>query len=84
MLGPFALDMLIRANTMRSVFAMSLLVALCTSADAAPMHDSRARQHVIVRPSQDVIEPGRFSVPGWTDAQTQHWLNAATSCRGCY
>jgi hypothetical protein len=41
------------------------------------------RQHVIVRPSQGVTAPGRFAVPGWTDEQTQYWLDNATSCAGC-
>jgi hypothetical protein len=38
---------------MRSVLALSLLIVLCASADAATMHHARPR-HVIVRPSQPV------------------------------
>jgi hypothetical protein len=72
---------------MRLVLALSLLIATCASARAATVHHLPARQHVtarpIIRPSQDVTAPGRFAVPGWTDAQTQQWLNAATSCAGC-
>jgi hypothetical protein len=41
---------------MRSVFALGVLIALCTSADAARVHHSKPR-HVIVRPSQGVAVP---------------------------
>ena len=41
------------ANAMRSVLALGLLIALCTSANAARVHHSKPR-HVIVRPSQGV------------------------------
>jgi hypothetical protein len=80
---------------MRSLLALGLLIALSISADAATVHRAghlRARQPVIVRPSSGMIDPGpgqtirapaRFSVPGWTDGQTQHWLDSATSCAGC-
>jgi hypothetical protein len=72
---------------MRFVLASILLIISCASASAATVHQLRARQHVIahpgIRPSQSVTAPERFAVPGWTDQQTQHWLNAATSCAGC-
>jgi hypothetical protein len=75
---------------MRSVLALGLLITLCAFADAATVHRSklptvqlRARQHVIVRPSQGVTAPARFAVPGWTDDQTRYWLDNATSCAGC-
>ena len=32
---------------MRSLFALGLLIALCASADAAGVHHSRPRQHVM-------------------------------------
>lgn len=78
---------------MRSVLAflaLGLLITPCAVADAATVHRSkpppvqlRARQHVIVRPSQGVTAPARFAVPGWTDDQTRDWLDSATSCVGC-
>jgi len=75
---------------MRYVFTLGLLITLCASADAATLHRSKpptvhshTRQHDIVRPSQAVTAPGRFAVPGWTDEQTQYWLDNATSCAGC-
>ena len=83
---------------MRSVLALSLcssvflglLMSLCASADAATVHRHRPRQHVIlspgpipVRPSPGVTPPVRFSVPGWSDEETRHWLDSATSCAYC-
>ena len=75
---------------MRSILALGLLITLCASAAAATVHRSkppterlRARQHVIVRPSHGVSAPARFAVPGWTEEQTQYWLDSATSCAGC-
>jgi hypothetical protein len=75
---------------MRSVFAIGLLITLYASGNAATLHRAKQptlrllkRQHVIVRPGQGVTAPGRFAVPGWTDEQTQYWLDNATSCAGC-
>jgi hypothetical protein len=80
----------IGAIAMRSLFTLGLLIILYAAADAATVHrfkpptvDLRTRQHVIVRPGQDVTAPARIAVPGWTDEQTQHWLDNATSCEGC-
>jgi len=50
---------------MRSVLALGLFIAFCTSANAARVHHSKQRQ-VIVSPSRDVA-PG-FAVQGWTRA----------------
>jgi hypothetical protein len=70
-----------------TVLVLGLLIILCASANAATVHHVRARQHgsvrPIVHPSQGVTAPGRFAVPGWTNEQTEHWLDAATSCAGC-
>src|SRR4051812_37330558 len=76
-------DSSIGANEMRSVFAAGLLITLCASASAAGARPPRtvhlqARQYVLVRPSQNVGTP-RFAVPGWTDGQTQRWLDNASS-----
>jgi len=69
---------------MRFLMALGLLIALCASASAAPPHHpKRAHQHVVAPSSQGVTAPARFAVPGWTDEQTQYWLNRATSCAGC-
>jgi hypothetical protein len=69
---------------MRSIFALGLLIVLCVSAEAAAVHHSKPRQHVIVRPSQGATTSARFAVPGWTDEETQYWLNRGPSaCAGC-
>jgi hypothetical protein len=41
------------------------------------------RQQPIVRPDRGPTPSARFSVPGWSDRQTQQWLDNATSCEGC-
>ena len=70
---------------MRFLVTLGLLIAFCASAAAAPAHHpKRAHQRVLApSSSQGVTAPARFAVPGWTDEQTQYWLNRATSCAGC-
>jgi hypothetical protein len=69
------------------VLALDLVIMLWAPADAAPAHRAtahlRARHHLIIRPSQGATAPAHFAVPGWTDEQTQRWLDAPTSCEGC-
>jgi hypothetical protein len=50
-----------RSKAMRFGVALSPLIALCASADAATVHHSRPR-HVIVHPSQGLTL--RHAVPG--------------------
>jgi hypothetical protein len=57
---------------MRSVLVLGLLISLCPSANAAMKHRSKpatvhhTRQHLIVRPSQDVpVPPGWYKFPGY-------------------
>jgi hypothetical protein len=71
---------------MRSVFALSLLILLCASANAATARRSKPQQGhfrtpppVTVQPGQRVTAPMRFAVPGWTDQQTREWLDNASS-----
>ena len=48
---------------MRSIFALGILIALCTSANAAKVHHSKPRD-VIVHPSQnEAVPPGGTSFP---------------------
>ena len=42
---------------MRAVLAMGLLIALCTSADAAPAR--RSHQPIVVRPYQGSVRPNQ-------------------------
>ena len=74
---------------MRSVLALGLalglLVGLWTSADAAPAHRAeRPRMHW--RTHQGMPAPGQapanFAIPGWTDGQTQRWLDNASAGSG--
>jgi hypothetical protein len=74
---------------MRSVLALGLLIPLCAFANAATVHRSkppgvhlRARERVTVRPGQGITAPARFAVPGWTNEQTQYWLDNATVAAG--
>jgi hypothetical protein len=67
---------------MRSFLAAALLVTLCASADAATVHRFRApaygHQRSAVRPAPNVTAPAHFALPGWTDEQTQEWLDNAS------
>jgi hypothetical protein len=78
-----------RANTMRSVLALGLLITLFASANAATVYrpkppgaHSRTRKRVAIRPGQRITAPARFAVPGWSDEQTQYWLDNATVAAG--
>jgi hypothetical protein len=78
-------------SVLASVLALGPTVALLTSADAAPVHRSRAsKPHLraahdaIVDPGPNAASPGaRFAVPGWTDEETRRWLDNANSCSNC-
>ena len=73
----------IGVNAMRSVLALGLLITLCAAANAAPLHHAKPR-HSIVSRSQGAPAPARFAVPGWTDEQTEYWLDRGPSaCAGC-
>ncbi|MBB4377949.1 hypothetical protein GGD66_000935 [Bradyrhizobium sp. CIR48] len=64
---------------MRALLAMGLLLALCASANAAPVHHPRARHPAVDRPRANAIPAARFAVPGWSDDATLRWLNNASS-----
>ena len=69
-----------------SVLALGMLIAFGASANAAPMHRPRARPHTTVDPHQGgVTAPARgarFAVPGWSNEDTQRWLDKASSLVG--
>lgn len=74
---------------MRSVLALGLLITLCATTNAATAHDFRspgiqlrARQRFPALARQRLVVPKRFAVPGWTDEQTQYWLDNATVSAG--
>nr|AWM01360.1 hypothetical protein CIT40_15840 [Bradyrhizobium amphicarpaeae] len=64
---------------MRSLFAVGLLLVLCSSASAANVHHARARHPVVDRPHANEAPPVRFAVPGWSDEATARWLKNASS-----
>jgi len=61
-------------NAMRSVLVLSLLITLCASASAAPVHRAKPREGHL-RPGQPDTLPKGYTVPGWTDEQTRQWLS---------
>ena len=81
---------------MRSVLAaLGLLITLCAVADAATVHRSkpppvqlRARQHVIVRPSQSVVVPPGYKFHSYPPIPPEENRNLDPStfggtCSGC-
>jgi hypothetical protein len=51
---------------MRSIIALGLLVALCTSAGAATVHHFRTRHHITIQPSQGTcVPPACYKFPGY-------------------
>ena len=60
---------------MRSILTLGLLLALCTSANAAKVRHSKP-QAGHLRPAQPVAVPKGFAVPGWTVEQTRNWLDS--------
>jgi hypothetical protein len=72
-----------------SVLALGMLIAFGVSANAAPIHRPRARPHATVSPNQvgataptDPAPGMRFAVPGWSNDDTQRWLDKASSLVG--
>jgi hypothetical protein len=62
------------------VSALGLFIALCASADAVTAHRAshlRAHQPVIA-PDHGEAAP-RFAVPGWSNGDTERWLDNASS-----
>jgi hypothetical protein len=59
---------------LRSVLALGLLITLCVSANAAPVHRAKPPAGHL-RPDQRDAAPKGFAVPGWTDEQTRQWLS---------
>ena len=75
---------------MRFVLALGLSIILSAPSDAAAVHRPkgaavhlRARAHLMMPPEPGAAPPARFSVPGWTNEQTEQWIDNATSCWSC-
>jgi hypothetical protein len=65
---------------MRLILAIGVLLASCVASEAAPTHHAKPPPRD-VRSPQPTTAPGRFAVPGWSDAQTRAWLDDATGPR---
>jgi hypothetical protein len=75
---------------MRSALTLSTLIIMCASADAATVRHSRPIRHH-ARPEYGAAAPDvrkgyaapkSYAVPGWTDGETQKWLDDATRMVG--
>jgi len=75
---------------MRSILVLSTLTIFCAPADAATVRHSRSIQYH-ARPEHGVTAPDvrkgyavpkSYAVPGWTDGETQKWLDDATRMVG--
>jgi hypothetical protein len=62
---------------MRCVLALCLLIVSSASVDAAKVRRAKPPEGS-GRPSQRVTIPKSYAVPGWTEQQTQRWLDDAT------
>ncbi|MEA2772031.1 MAG: hypothetical protein QOD93_4993 [Acetobacteraceae bacterium] len=66
---------------MRSILALGLLISLCASANAAPVHRSKPPERHM-RPDPRASVPRGFAVPGWTDEETRQWLYNGSAASG--
>jgi hypothetical protein len=73
-------------NKTCAALIVCLLVGPCASVSAETVHhcsrgEERLRSHWLdVPPAEHGRGGARFAVPGWTNAQTLHWMeNASTS-----
>lgn len=64
----------------RVLAAFGLLMILCASAEAAKLH--RLKPPNVHLPGQRPAVPKGFAVPGWTDEETQKWLDNGSAGSG--
>lgn len=70
---------------MRCLLVLGLLLAWCATASAAtrdPVHTAarlHAHNHQSANPGAALPARPRFAVPGWTDEDTERWLDSASS-----
>jgi len=68
---------------MRAALALGLLVMLWSAAAAATtVHHPRVRQHVVTRPSAEVVPPGWYQFPGFKPIPPEENRNLDPSTRG--
>ena len=65
---------------MRLILAIGVLIALSVPVQAAPRHRAKLPERKLR--TVDPAPPAKgFAVPGWTDQQTQSWINNASGPR---
>jgi hypothetical protein len=73
------------SDSMRGLLVLGLLLVSCATASAAmrdPVHPAarlHAHNHQSANPSAALPARPRFAVPGWTDEDTERWLDNASS-----
>ena len=67
---------------MRALLAAGLLITLCASANAAPVHRSPPREGHLRPVQRDTAPTPRFAVPGWSDEETRQWLYNGSAVAG--
>jgi hypothetical protein len=68
------------SHVLTALSALGLLMIFCASADAAPVHrHSHARVHEPVVVHGQGEGAARFAVPGWSNGDTERWLDNASS-----
>jgi hypothetical protein len=73
------------SNSMRRLLVFGLLLASCATAAAAtrdPLHPAgrlHVQRHRLVNPSAVPPVGPRFAVPGWSNEDTERWLDNASS-----
>ncbi|MCP1844075.1 hypothetical protein ACVIHI_003006 [Bradyrhizobium sp. USDA 4524] len=61
---------------------LPLVVLWSADADAAKAHHRRGRQHLIIRPSEQVVSPDRYVYPGFGPIPPGENRNLDPSTRG--
>ncbi|MHC2251551.1 hypothetical protein ACVILK_001243 [Bradyrhizobium embrapense] len=64
------------------VLTLPLVILWSAVADAATAHHRRVRQHLIIRPSEEVIVPGGYRYPGFGPIPPGANRNLDPSTRG--
>jgi hypothetical protein len=70
---------------MRCLLVFGLLVASCATSSAAthgpirPAARLHVQKHRLVNPSAALPARQRFAVPGWSNEDTERWLDNASS-----
>ncbi|QOZ38051.1 hypothetical protein XH92_22120 [Bradyrhizobium sp. CCBAU 53421] len=67
---------------MALVLTLPLVILWSAVADAATTHHRRVRQHLIIRPSEEVVVPSGYRYPGFGPIPPSENRNLDPSTRG--